>query len=411
MDQARPNPASDLWRAHNLENYLELELRRRSGTAFQDFFARLMSRAHGSDYVAVRSFGRLGDQGCDGYLRSSGEVFACYGAQNGEQGKVSSIVAKIRDDFDKARKNLTDIMRAWTMVHNLIEGLPIEAVKAIETLASQHPDLKFDIFDRDRFAAVMKSLDDGGVASLLGPIAGLSGFHGGPGAAFVDSTGTTHPTHVAGRHDAEARELTDLIDALILAYEFEKAIAKAKELEHFIYESAAATSPFVASNAYATLIQSELLRVARGVVAPADGAAAARHWLQMAWRTNCTTDRFNALEAAIMGLEGQHEEALRRLSAATDPEAVLRRVGLLRDQNRVQDAAALVADLEPHPRWCHQGILVLLRAGNFKKATELRDWSLTQDGSTMRRCHLVYAVECVQGATQPGQEGGNDAGA
>ena len=44
-----------------------------------DFFADVMTRAHGDDYVATRPYGSLGDKGCDGYLASVGEVFACYG--------------------------------------------------------------------------------------------------------------------------------------------------------------------------------------------------------------------------------------------------------------------------------------------------------------------------------------------
>lgn len=68
---------------------LELKLRQLSGTAFQDFFADLMLAAHGDSYVRVRPYGQLGDKGCDGYLASSGRVHACYGAINGDKGKVA----------------------------------------------------------------------------------------------------------------------------------------------------------------------------------------------------------------------------------------------------------------------------------------------------------------------------------
>ena len=58
-----------------------------------------MSKRHGSDYVRVRAYGRRGDKGCDGYLQSSGQVFACYGALNGELGRVSYLVEKMEEDF------------------------------------------------------------------------------------------------------------------------------------------------------------------------------------------------------------------------------------------------------------------------------------------------------------------------
>jgi hypothetical protein len=66
---------------------LELKLRKSSGDAFQDFFSVLMGQLHGSDFVRVRAFGKLGDKGCDGYLMTSGQVFQCYGAVNGDGGR------------------------------------------------------------------------------------------------------------------------------------------------------------------------------------------------------------------------------------------------------------------------------------------------------------------------------------
>jgi hypothetical protein len=75
---------------------LELKLRKCSRDAFQDFFSKLMERLHGSDFIRVRAFGKLGDKGCDGYLQSTGKVFACYGAINGDgTGKVAYFVGKM----------------------------------------------------------------------------------------------------------------------------------------------------------------------------------------------------------------------------------------------------------------------------------------------------------------------------
>ena len=51
---------------------LELKLRKCSGDAIQEFFSTLMGHLHGSDFVRVRPFGKLGDKGCDGYLLTSG---------------------------------------------------------------------------------------------------------------------------------------------------------------------------------------------------------------------------------------------------------------------------------------------------------------------------------------------------
>jgi hypothetical protein len=101
---------------------LRLKLRQSSGDAFQDFFSTVMGRLHSDDFVRVRPFGQKGDKGCDGYLQSSGQLFACYGAVNGDKGKVDYLVSKMDEDFAKAKKNLSEIMKEWHMVHNLVDG-------------------------------------------------------------------------------------------------------------------------------------------------------------------------------------------------------------------------------------------------------------------------------------------------
>ena len=67
---------------------LELRLRQSHGDAFQDFFSVVMGQLHGSDFVRVRAYGSLGDKGCDGYLQTTGQLFQCYGALNGETNRV-----------------------------------------------------------------------------------------------------------------------------------------------------------------------------------------------------------------------------------------------------------------------------------------------------------------------------------
>jgi hypothetical protein len=109
---------------------LELKLRKCNSDAFQDFFSDVMGKLHGTDFVRVRAFGRLGDKGCDGYLQSCGQVFQCYGALNGVLGAVSYLIRKMGDDFAKALGAIPEIMKEWHMVHNLVEGLPIESIKS-----------------------------------------------------------------------------------------------------------------------------------------------------------------------------------------------------------------------------------------------------------------------------------------
>jgi hypothetical protein len=150
---------------------LELKLRKCSGDAFQDFFSTLMGQLHGSDFVRVRAFGSLGDKGCDGYLATSGQVFQCYGALNGSEGRVAYLIKKMATDFATALSAIPSIMKEWHMVHNLVDGLPIEAVEQLEALKKSEPQKTFGFIGLEGFQERIFSLDHSQIEQLLGTVA------------------------------------------------------------------------------------------------------------------------------------------------------------------------------------------------------------------------------------------------
>ncbi len=150
---------------------LELRLRQCDGDSFQDFFSVVMGQLHGDDFVRVRPFGKLGDKGCDGYLNSSGEVFQCYGAMNGETKQVAKLTKKMTDDFGTAAAKLAAIMREWHMVHNLIEGVPNEAITTLKALETANKKLKFGFIGLEGFAQRVFKLKPQQIGGLLGPAA------------------------------------------------------------------------------------------------------------------------------------------------------------------------------------------------------------------------------------------------
>jgi hypothetical protein len=80
----------------------DVKIRNAYGTAFQDFFSTVMEKLHGDDFVRVRSFGSLGDKGCDGYLSSNGQVFQCYGKLEDAPPNAAGIVKKLEFDYGLA---------------------------------------------------------------------------------------------------------------------------------------------------------------------------------------------------------------------------------------------------------------------------------------------------------------------
>ena len=147
---------------------LELKLRKNPGDAFQDFFSTVMAKAFGSDFVRVRPFGQLGDKGCDGYLGSTGRVFQCYGALNSENNKVAYLIGKMKEDHAKAAKSMKILMKEWCMVHNFVDGLPIEAVETLEGLKKKNKNQTFAFFGLESFEETIFALDDAKIEDLLG---------------------------------------------------------------------------------------------------------------------------------------------------------------------------------------------------------------------------------------------------
>jgi len=151
---------------------LELKLRKCSGNAFQEFFSDVMAAAHGSDFVRVRPYGSLGDKGCDGYLQSSGSVFACYGAVNGDGGKVDYLIGKMAEDYGKALVALPTIMTGWQMVHNLVDGLPTAAILKLDELKSaDKAQRQFNFMGLEGFEQRIFSLEPYKIEALLGMVA------------------------------------------------------------------------------------------------------------------------------------------------------------------------------------------------------------------------------------------------
>jgi len=150
---------------------LHLKLRQSSGDHFQGFFSSVMEKLHGSDFVRVRPFGAKGDKGCDGYLQSSGQLFQCYGALNGDKGKVDYLIGKMDEDFGKAKSKLGSIMKEWYMVHNLVDGLPIEAVEKLEELKANNAGIQFGFIGLEGFESRIDELTHDQRSDLLGPVA------------------------------------------------------------------------------------------------------------------------------------------------------------------------------------------------------------------------------------------------
>jgi hypothetical protein len=149
----------------------DLKIRNAYRPAFQDFFSTVMEKLHGDDFVRIRALGSLGDKGCDGYLVSNGQVFQCYGKLEDTPVRAASIVKKLDDDYTLAASHLIAIMKEWHFAHNLVNGLPTEAVLKIEAMKTAFPQHQFGTVGPAGLEERVFRLSEDYLFDLLGPVA------------------------------------------------------------------------------------------------------------------------------------------------------------------------------------------------------------------------------------------------
>jgi hypothetical protein len=148
---------------------LELELFRRSGKSFQDFFEQIMQKAD-SSFIMVKPMGKEGDWKADGYSLSSGTIYQCYAPE-----KMTGVEAarKIREDFEGARGRWQGRMQRWMFVWSSERALPPRAAAALADLKSAHPALEIRHIGRAGLWGIVKGLSLSDREALLGIVPDL----------------------------------------------------------------------------------------------------------------------------------------------------------------------------------------------------------------------------------------------
>ena len=149
---------------------LELELFRRAGKSFQDFFEQIMQKAD-SSFIMVKAMGKEGDWKADGYSVNSKTVYQCYAP---EGLTVAKAVDKIKKDFEGARGHWQDKMQRWVFVWSSEKALPPHVVAVLQDLKSAHPTLQIDHMGRAGLWDIVKGLSLADRESLLGIVPDLS---------------------------------------------------------------------------------------------------------------------------------------------------------------------------------------------------------------------------------------------
>ena len=115
----------------------------KKGTEFQNWFVKLAGFAFGSDFEAVRPYGKQGDLKCDGRRVSTGTIFQCYAP---EQMKAERLKRKIDQDFRGAFSHWDVDMNQWVLVHNDTRGLPPGSIQSINRLRREHRSVQIEVW-------------------------------------------------------------------------------------------------------------------------------------------------------------------------------------------------------------------------------------------------------------------------
>jgi hypothetical protein len=149
---------------------LELELFRRTGKAFQDFFEQIMQKADPS-FIMIKPMGREGDWKADGYSVDAATVYQCYAP---EDMTGAAAARKIREDLDGARNRWQGKMHRWVFVWSSERALPPQVVDELASFQAAHPGLDISHTGRAGLWDIVKRLPLVDRESLLGFVPDLN---------------------------------------------------------------------------------------------------------------------------------------------------------------------------------------------------------------------------------------------
>lgn len=143
----------------------ELQIRKKRGNEFQDFFSEIMQVRYPGDFVRARPWGRVGDRKNDGYLKSRRMLFAVYAPNEMTAAKA---IKKVEEDFTGALPYWEQYFDTWAFVHNACDGLGPDIISKLMELETNHPHLRVVHWGPEVLQKEVRMLGYDDLARLLG---------------------------------------------------------------------------------------------------------------------------------------------------------------------------------------------------------------------------------------------------
>ncbi len=156
---------------HIAKKWFELEVHKRNGQSFEDFFSLIMNKKY-PNFRSIKPAGRIGDRKNDGFDPSSGTYYQVYAPEDSDA-KVSEAVKKLKTDFEGLYKqwNETSPIKYFSFVLNdKFKGVHPDLSLEIEKLNNDYPDIQFKITIPSDLQKTCFELEEDDIFSVLGHV-------------------------------------------------------------------------------------------------------------------------------------------------------------------------------------------------------------------------------------------------
>ncbi|WP_262700475.1 MULTISPECIES: ABC-three component system protein [Streptomyces] len=134
------------------------------GEAFESFFHDVMCARY-PDFLDVRTYGKLGDQGSDGLSLYANKLYACYAPYTFD---AAGVRKKFRGDLESALTKRPGQFGAFVFVHNDVRGVHPEVATMLVEARTAHPALRFEQMGRRHLWGQLLPLPRETVEDILG---------------------------------------------------------------------------------------------------------------------------------------------------------------------------------------------------------------------------------------------------
>lgn len=124
-----------------------LEIYRRKGNSFQDFFVNIMTKFD-NEFIPVKPHGAEGDRKNDGFIPTKGIYYQVYAPEDPDY-KISKAIKKCKEDFKGLLSFWNDknpIKEFYFVFNEEYRGVYPEVLSIISDIQNDNPDIKIGLF-------------------------------------------------------------------------------------------------------------------------------------------------------------------------------------------------------------------------------------------------------------------------